>query len=145
MTQFLRLLSQCATARLCLGARGTSSKSVLTVLAQGPRARETFHLFVKMLHGSWNVRRMFFVLCCCTCWSSGARRMTNDGDEEFVRIVEDDAMNVSVLNEVHSSLLPTRVDTMMVARNIRFRTCSIQRFTFFEDAMVRCDPADHIS
>ena len=36
---------------------------------------------------------MFSVLCCCTCWSIGARRITNDGDREFVRIVEDDEMN----------------------------------------------------
>ena len=34
--------SQCATARLCLGARGTSSKSALAILAQGPRAMEIF-------------------------------------------------------------------------------------------------------
>ena len=54
-------------------------------------------------------------------------------------------MYVSVLIEVHSSLLPTRADPMTVARNIRFRTCSIQRFTIFEDAMEKCDPADHIS
>ena len=55
-------------------------------------------------------------------------------------------MNVSVLCEAHSSLLPpTRVDPMTVARNIRFRTCSIQRIAFFEDAMEKCDPADYIS
>ena len=70
-------LSQCATVRLCLGARGTSSKSALAVLAQGPRAREIFLLFAKMLHDSWNGIRMFFVLCCCTCWLIGARRITN--------------------------------------------------------------------
>ena len=90
--------SQCATARLCLGARGTSSKSALGRFGSRSSCKGNFFLlfsslFAKMLHDSWNVRRMFFVLCCCTCWLIGARRITNYGDREFVRTVEDDATN----------------------------------------------------
>ena len=45
----LDMMSLCATVRLCLGARGMSSKSALAVLAQGPCAREFFPIVFEVV------------------------------------------------------------------------------------------------
>ena len=74
--------SQCATARLCVFGRTRDLVKIgtwpfwLKVLVQG----KFFFCLRRWLHDSWNVIRMFFVLCCCTCWLIGAQRITNSGD-----------------------------------------------------------------